>query len=75
MAPQGLENIESAPEHGATARIVNREPAACRLRSKVEKPNASRPETAPQAFETKESAPENGAAGLRALLDKGLGGG
>jgi len=51
MAPQGLENIESAPEHGATARIVNREPAACRLRSKVER-------------EAERESPGNGAASL-----------
>src|SRR5208337_1145314 len=45
MAPQRLENIEPATGNGAPAGPVTRKPAACRLRSTVEKPNASRPET------------------------------
>ncbi len=38
-----------------------RMPWACRLRSTVDKPDASRPEMAPQELETIESAPGNGA--------------
>src|SRR5271165_6627066 len=57
---KSLERLDSRSEMAPPPDPSIRKPWACRLRSAVDKPNASSPEMAPQRLEKIESAPGNG---------------
>ena len=62
---KSLERLDSRPETAPAGR--RSQARACRLRSAVDKPNASRPEMAPQRLEKIESAPGNGCRSDRSI--------
>ena len=66
MAPQVFGKARFAPGNGAPGLSIHM-PAACRLQSAVDKPNASRPEMLPQGLEKIESAPGNGSRSDRSI--------